>query len=167
MPIIQAELNKCATNAATFLARILAPRIENLQSIEQDDYCQIRLNNLFQPDRPLHVDTRNSEITLEFGECHCHFSTCQESVTEDQLVGQMVEKIVRIVGDFERSYSAWSGGRCLGGGWLEGQEGDRKMVRDFPLANRFLVIGWVLENNMEITRDSRLGLGGECADRSC
>jgi hypothetical protein len=70
MSIDQATLNVQTTEAAAFLARILSRHIDGSHSEEEDSYVTIRLDNLYQSDRPITIDTRDAEITVAFGECH-------------------------------------------------------------------------------------------------
>ena len=150
MPIDQATLNSQVAEAASFLARVLARQIDGSRAEEQDGYVTIRLDNLYEPDRPITIDTRNAEITVAFGECHTHFS--ESDAPEAWLVGGMVEKVVGIVGGQSHSFSAHAGDLCLGFGWLGAGEAAGRLIEWFPEATHFKVVAWAPWDDLEVRR---------------
>jgi hypothetical protein len=151
MPIDQATLNAQAAEAAAFLARVLARHIGGSRTEEADGYITILLDNLYQSDRPITIDTRNAEITVEFGECHSHFTESDGEI-ETRLVGGMVEQVVGIVSGQVHSYSAHAGELCLGGGWLRAGEATGRMIEWFPDATHFKVVAWAPWDDLQVTR---------------
>lgn len=151
MPIEQSALDDQVAESASFLARVLGRRIDVCRIEGQDGFLTIHLENPYQPDRPIIIDTRNAEITLRFGECHSHFFESDGS-SAAWLVGEMVEAVVGIVGGGTRSYSAHAGDLCLGGGWLRAGEDSGDMIESFSEATRFKVAAWAPWDDLEVTR---------------
>ena len=151
MSIDQATLNVQVAEAAAFLARVLARHFNGHQTEEENGYVTIRLDNLYQSDRPITIDTRNAEITVTFGECHSHFSD-SNGLTEVWLVGKMVEKVVGIVSGQVHSFSARAGDLCLGFGWLRAGEAAGRMIEWFPEATHFKVVAWAPWDDIDVTR---------------
>lgn len=153
MPIDQATLNAQTAEAAGFLARILAHRVAEGRTEEEDGHVTIFLDNLYlyRSDRPLSIDTRNAEITVEFGQSHSHFSEAR-AMTEGSLVGEMVERVVGIVSGQMHSFSAHAGDLCLGFGWLRVGESAGRMIEGFPDATHFKVVAWAPWDDLEVRR---------------
>lgn len=158
MPIDQNLLYKLTRETVDFLARVLPPRVAGISVGEQDGYRNIEIRNPFNFDHPITISAAERELTVEFGECHVHFYDHDGSLTEDMIVGEMVIKVVALVGGYEVSYSAWEGNRCLGGGWFPTKEDGQDALGFFPQADRLIVVGWEPWNNREIHRSE---LGGQ------
>src|SRR5262249_52951812 len=136
-----AVLDERVAEAVTFLARVLPRHIAGLRQERPGDHWEFHLENPYEPGRPMGGSTPGGEVTLWFGECHTHFSDLGGSGEVD-LVGEMVVKVVLLVSGAERSYSAWAGDACLGGGWLRTEADAREAVAHLPQADRLKVVAW-------------------------
>ena len=150
MAIDQAVLDERVTEAVSFLARVLPRYIAGLRHERRGGHGEFHLENPYEPGRSLGISTQGGEVTLWFGECHTHFF--EGVFSEADLVGEMVVQVVRLVIGDERSYSAWAGDACLGGGWLRAGAEAREAFAHFPQADRLKVVGWSPSDDAEIRR---------------
>jgi hypothetical protein len=141
MTVDPSVLDERVAEAVSFLARALPRHIAALRHERRDDHCEFQVENPHDAGRPLGISTQDGEITLWFGECHDHYSDFG-GASEAELVGEMVVKVVLLVSGAERSYSAWAGDSCLGGGWLPAGAETREPFAHFPRADRLKVVGW-------------------------
>src|SRR5262249_33701107 len=153
-----AVLDERVAEAVSFLARVLPRHIAGLRQQPQGGHREFRLQNPHHPDRPLGISTEGGEVTLWFGECHDHFASLATPssgdgvASEADLVSEMVVKVVLLVSGAERSYSAWAGDGCLGGGWLQAGAEAREAFAHFPPADRLQVVGWCPSDDAEVRR---------------
>jgi hypothetical protein len=150
--IDQAVLDEQVAEAVSFLARVLPRHIAGLRHEHKDGHREFGLGNPYDPDRSLGISTQDGEITLWFGECHNHYADWT-GASEAELVGEMVVKVVLLLTGAERSYSAWAGDDCLGGGWLRGGAEPREAFAHFPRVDRLKVVSWAPWEDADIRRD--------------
>ncbi|MDB5351783.1 MAG: hypothetical protein JWN86_3030 [Planctomycetota bacterium] len=153
MAIEQSQLNERAIEAAGFLAKAMPRRLAGMRVGEQGGHCEIELDNPFESDRPVLISTAGGEVTVSFGECHTHYDDLRGMEDEATLVEQMVVKAILLTSGAEVSYSAWSGDRCLGCGWLREGVDRRDGFGHFPEADRLKFVGWEPWGDAELCRN--------------
>lgn len=152
MSIDQSRLNEVTITAAEFLMRSLPRQLNGMRRQERDGYCELVLENPFNPDEPMKISTANGEVTLEFGQAHSHYSDNDGSWNESEIVGEMIIKVVKLASGVEASYSAWAGDACLGGGWLRPGSDGRVEFEYFPSADRLKIVAWEPWNDQTLER---------------
>lgn len=150
MDISQEKLNNLAIESTTFLADKLKSSINSIKIEKKEDYVDISLDNPSQPNKPLWISTDSKEITIAFAESHYHISSYNDE-TEEQLIEQMIIGIINIVSGLEKTYSAWKGEKCLGGGSLSAEFNDNSIKdKSFKDAEIFKIVAWDISGNNEI-----------------
>ncbi len=147
---MQESFHEKVATAAKTIAALMPSYISSFKKEDKDGFIEVILGNPSQEDKPIWITTTGEEITFAFAESHFHISDSSEETTPEKLIAEMISAIVRIVTGVDLTYSAWSGDRSLGGGFIEAKPQLGEIHKTFKKANQFKVWGWDIESNQII-----------------
>lgn len=139
----QTRLNLFVRDFCSFIECYYSLGVQSVNVSEVDGYVQ---GVIMEADggMALEVWTENEEVTIFYGESHWHIDDYNEPCRYEEIYRAVVESVFEVIQGEVITYSAWSEGRCLGGGSQSArpEEVVTYAARTFPEATQVAVKVW-------------------------